>query len=234
MDAESHDWRDDAPPGWDQEAPVATLRGPAVHSALIPCQPLSDHAPRDDHGYSECCLVSYPLTFSFTGDRHWWCLAVWVFSVRRQMDAESHDWRDDVPPGWDQEVPVAASQGLPDALGSYSVVLDERNAHADAQFYSGRFLSSDFVRKSRPRIAESPLFAKVLSSARKRLAAPGSARSVAHPGPESDHSVMGRPVGDLIPSPPIPFPAVGDLRGPAVFRPLQLFFSHSVHTPVSV
>ena len=151
-----------------------------------------------------------------------------------EMDAESHNWRDDAPPEWDQVAPVAQYQGLHDALGSYSDVLEECNTHAEAQSYSERFLGSDFVQKSRPRIAESPLIVKVFASARKRLAVPGSARSVAHLGPESDHLVMGRPVGDLIPSPPIPFPAVGDLRGPAVFRPLQLCFSHSVHTSVGV
>ena len=138
--------------------------------------------------------MSYPLT---GGDRQ--------NELSASSDVDSQDWRFDAPPEWDQEVPVAAYKGLHDALGSYLDVLEERNTHAEAQSYSERFLGSDFVQKSRPRIAESPLIAKALSSARKRLAAPGSARTVAQPGPESDQSVMGRPVGDLIPPPPNPF-----------------------------
>ena len=123
-----------------------------------------------------------------------------------EIDTESHTWRDDAPPDWDQEATTTQYQGLHEALGSYSDVLEMKDTHAEAQSFSEQLLGSDFVQKSRPRIAESPLIAKVLSSARKRLAAPGSARTVPQPDTESDHSVLGRPVGDLIPSPPNPFP----------------------------
>ena len=120
--------------------------------------------------------------------------------------ADPHDWRLGAPPEWDQEVPASAFKSLHDALGAHSDVLQVSEVRPEAQSYSERFLGSDFLQQSRPRIVESPLIAKALTSARRRLASPGAARTVAHPGLEIDQPVLGRPVGDLIPPMPSPFP----------------------------
>lgn len=105
----------------------------------------------------------------------------------------------------DQEIPASAVQSLHDALASHSDVLSVSDKRPEAQSSSERFLGLDFIHKSRPQIAESPLIGKALTSARKRLTTPGAARTVAHPGLESDQSVLGRPVGDLVPNVNNPF-----------------------------